>query len=161
MNILNNKRHIITLIICLALPFLITSIATLLTSSNEVYESFNSPAFAPPSIVFPIVWTILYILMGISSYIVHTNTTATDKQRKKALTVYIVQLILNAIWPIIFFNLELFLLAYFLILIMIVLVIWMIYLFNNISHISAYLQIPYLLWLGFASILNISIYFLN
>lgn len=161
MKIFNNKKHIITLIICLAIPFIITSIATLTVNSSEAYESYTTPSFAPPSIVFPIVWSILYILMGISSYIIYTSDTATIAQKKKALTIYIIQLLVNALWPIIFFNCSLFLPAYFLVLILITLAIWMIYLFNDISHIAAYLQIPYLLWLGFASILNLSIYLLN
>ena len=153
-------KKFIPLIIFLAIPFLVTSVATLNTSSGDSYASFNNPSFAPPAIVFPIVWTILYLLMGISSYIIYTSNATKDK-KTKALVVYGVQLILNAIWPFIFFGLEQFLLAYILILIMIILVTYMIYLFYDISKVSAYLQIPYLAWLGFASILNLSIFLMN
>ena len=154
-------KKFIQLIIFLAIPFLVTSIATLNTSAGDSYSSFNNPAFAPPAIVFPIVWTILYLLMGISSYLIYSTTTTNNAKKFKALTVYGVQLILNAIWPFIFFNLQMFLLAYILILIMIALVIYMIYLFYDISKVSAYLQLPYLIWLGFASILNLAIFMLN
>ena len=154
-------KKFIPLIIFLAIPFLVTSIATLNTSAGDSYSSFNNPSFAPPSIVFPIVWTILYLLMGVSSYLVYSNTTANKEKKIKALTVYGIQLILNAIWPFIFFNLQMFLFAYILILIMIILVIYMIYLFYDISKLAAYLQIPYLIWLGYASILNLAIFMLN
>ena len=154
-------KKFIPLIICLAIPFLVTSVATLSTSAGDSYSSFNTPSFAPPSIVFPIVWTVLYLLMGISSYLIYSNNIATKEKKNKALTIYGIQLVLNAIWPFIFFNLQMFLFAYILILVMILLVIYMIYLFYDISKIAAYLQIPYLAWLGFASILNLAIFILN
>lgn len=100
-----------------------------------------------PSFIFPIVWTILYILMGISSYII--------KKENGNLSTYYKQLILNFSWPLIFFNLNLKIFALIILITLIIQVIKMIKEFKKINKTAAYLQIPYLLWLFFATILNI------
>ncbi|MDO5556219.1 MAG: TspO/MBR family protein [Clostridia bacterium] len=120
----------------------------------------NKPFFAPPAILFPIVWTILYILMGISSYLVYTSS-ATKEDKKTSLTFYGVQLILNSLWTLLFFRFNLYLFSYIWILLIIVFLGITMYKFYKIKPLSAFLQIPYLLWLIFASILNFSIYILN
>ena len=117
------------------------------------YESLTLPSLAPPGITFPIVWTILYILMGISAYLI--------SQKDKVPTIYYIQLFVNALWSIIFFVFKLRLLAFFWIVLLIFLVVIMIYKFYKIDKTAAYLQIPYLLWIAFASYLNLSIYLLN
>jgi len=96
--------------------------------------------------------------MGISSYIIYTSN---DKNKKNALILYTIQLIVNSLWTFFFFNLGLLLFSFWWIILMIVLVILIIYSFYKINPIAAYLQIPYIIWLMFAAFLNYSIYLLN
>lgn len=148
-----------SLIVNILIPLIIGGLAGILTmNSMEVYKSFDKPALSPPSVLFPIVWTILYILMGISSYIVYESDS---DLKNKAITVYAVQLFFNFIWPFIFFNAEMYLLAFIWLVLLWVLVLWMITLFYKISPIAAYLQIPYILWLAFAAYLNLGVYLLQ
>lgn len=129
-----------------------------LTATSNNYSDLKLPSFAPPGIVFPIVWTILYTLMGISSYLIIQS----DSYKKNdALFIYGIQLIINLFWSIWFFTFRFYFLAFIWILLLIGFVVLMIKKFYEISKISAYLQIPYLLWIIFASILNLFVYFLN
>lgn len=152
------KLNIKSLVISIAIPLLLGAFVGLLTAGTMNYNELILPSFAPPAIVFPIVWTILYILMGISAYLIYEKKAY---YQKKALFIYKVQLIVNLLWSIIFFLLDLKVLAFIWILLLIVLVIFMIKEFYQISKPAAYLQIPYLLWIIFAAILNLSIIFLN
>ena len=102
-----------------------------------------------PGIIFPIVWSILYILMGISSYLVRDN--------KELMKIYALNLIVNYIWPILFFNLEFRVLSFFWIILLLGIVIYMTYAFYKENKLSGYLLIPYVLWLVFAAFLNLSI----
>lgn len=147
------------LIINIAIPLVFGFISNLLGDSST-FEMINKPHFAPPQIVFPIVWTILYILMGISAYMIYVSS-ASKNAKKQALTIYGIQLILNTVWTFFSFNLRWYLFSFWWIILIIVFVILMIYNFNRIKPIAAYLQIPYLLWLVFASILSYNIYLLN
>lgn len=126
--------------------------------SMNAYNELIKPPLTPPGILFPIVWTILFILMGVSLYIV-TETKYTDLT--KVYRIYIIQLIVNSLWTLLFFGLNLRLLSFFWILLLIALVVIMIIRFYRINKTAAYLQIPYLLWLIFASYLNLSLYLLN
>lgn len=146
------------LAISIAIPVISGFIIGLISSSYTNYTELNLPSFAPPSILFPIVWTILYTLMGISAYLI--NDTKSYKKRK-ALSIYKIQLIINLLWSIIFFVFNLKTLAFIWIILLIIAVISMIKSFYSISKLAGLLQIPYLLWLIFASILNLSILFLN
>ncbi|MCI1958915.1 MAG: tryptophan-rich sensory protein [Clostridia bacterium] len=119
------------------------------------YSSMVKPALAPPSIVFMIVWPILYILMGISAYIVD------EKGGKEQLRPFHIQLLLNFLWSPVFFTLKKCTLAVVIIILLVFCVIWMIKAFSKVSKKAAALQIPYLLWLIFATYLNISICILN
>lgn len=130
------------LILYIAIPLLLGGIVGFITSK----ESMNYNGIVDEW-VFPIVWSILYILMGISSYIVR-NT-------KKLMSIYKVNLVINLLWPIIFFTLNFKVFGFFGILLLILVVGYMMYKFYNKNKISAYLLIPYLLWLIFASILNL------
>ena len=151
--------NIKSLFINLAIPLVVGFSASLLTrNSMEIYSNTNQPSFAPPSILFPIVWTILYILMGISSYIISQSDS---DLKSKAIYIYASQLIVNFIWPLIFFNARMFLFAFFWLLLLLILVIYMIMTFRKINRVSAYIQVPYILWLIFASFLNFSVYLLN
>ena len=147
------KINIRKLLISIIIPIFLGSVVGFLTSGSNNYNDMIQPSFAPPGILFPIVWTILYILMGISSYIV--------SEKNGNLDIYVVQLIVNLRWSFLFFTFKWYLLSFLWILLLIVLVVIMIKDFYKIPKISSYLHIPYLLWIIFASILNFSIYVLN
>ncbi len=132
--------------------------ALITRNSMDTYKNLNLPKLAPPSILFPIVWTILFILMGISAYIIYESNS---DQKQSALTIYGIQLLVNFIWPILFFNLGLYLFSFIWIILLWLLIILMINSFKKISNVAAYLQIPYLLWVTFASYLNFMIYYNN
>lgn len=148
------KDLIISLCFSLGIGFL-SSILTM--NSMDIYKYLNKPRFSLPSIIFPIVWTVIYILLGISAYIIYKS----KKNNKKALIIYLLQLLFNFIWPISFFLLNYRLLALFIIIILLFLVIFMILEFYKVNYISAYLQIPYLFWVLFATYLNYGFYILN
>lgn len=142
------------LIIYILIPLILGSIVGLLTSGN--YNEIIMPKFTPPKILFPIVWSILYILMGISRYIINNK-----ENNHSAINTYRLQLIINLLWPFLFFNFKWFLFSFLWIILLITLVTIMILKFLKISKISGLLQIPYLLWLFFAAILNFAVYTLN
>lgn len=139
-------------IIKIILPLILGTIVGLLIKNNIDYNELIKPALAPPGFIFPIIWTILYILMGIS-YTLTNN--------KKITKVYYLQLIINFLWTIIFFKLKWYFLAIIWIIILDILVIWMIYLMIKEKKIAGYIQIPYLIWILFATYLTIFIYILN
>ena len=124
-------------------PVVLGAIVGIITASNSNMSSII------PSWVFPIVWTILYILMGISSYIIYEYSKTIPK-------IYIIQLIINLLWSFIFFKFKLFILAFIWILFLILLVIIMIKEFLSINKLAGYLQIPYLIWLFIALFLNLT-----
>lgn len=146
------------LFICIAIPLIVGAVSALLTRNQMMtFESLQKPVLSPPGWLFPVVWTILYILMGIASYFVLVS----KKPNQIALTVYIIQLIFNFFWSIIFFNFELYLFAFVWLVILWLLILTTTILFYQIEKISGYLMIPYLLWVTFAGYLNLSIYLLN
>ena len=153
MNI-KNKAH---LIIAIFIPLAVGVLSSLL-SGSMAYSAFNKPSFSPPSYLFPIVWTVLYILMGISSYIIYSSNSP---DKRKALTTYAIQLFFNFFLSLLFFGLSQYLLAFVWLILLIVLIVVMIYQFYQIQPVAAYLQIPYLLWCLFAAYLNFTIYMLN
>ena len=134
--------------------------AFLTRNSMDTYEKYNLPILSPPSNVFPIVWSILFVLMGISAYIIYTSD-ASKKDKSNSLFLYFLQLIINFLWSIIFFNLDLILIAFLWIILLWVVVLFMAISFYKIKPIAAYLQIPYIIWLSFAAYLNLGIYTLN
>lgn len=142
----------------LAIPLILGVIVGFLSRPTASYEALVKPFFAPPGFVFPIVWTILYLLMGISSYLIAQSN---NPRRYPALITYVEQLFVNLAWSPIFFTLNFRFLAFLWILFLIYLVVKMIVQFKRVSHRAAYLQIPYLLWLIFAALLNFSIVILN
>lgn len=154
---LNVKNLIISLIISVGTGML----AGFLTqNSMAVYEPFNKPPLSPPAWVFPVVWTILYILMGISAYRVY-EAEGDGEQKEKALSLYLFQLFFNFLWSIVFFNFQNYLLAFGILLILWVLILAMIINFKKVDPLAAWLQIPYLIWVSFAGYLNLAIYLLN
>ena len=149
------------LFICIAIPLLVGIVASALTSdSMEVFAELNKPSFAPPAWLFPVAWTVLYVLMGISSYLILTSN-APKEEIEEAIRIYGYQLAVNFLWPTFFFNLGWYLFSFFWLVLLWVLVLLMILKFKNISKLAAYLNIPYILWLTFAAILNFSIWILN
>lgn len=124
----------------------------------NIYKEIVKPKFSPPSIIFPIVWSILYILMSISLYLVLKSS---NTNQKSSLKIYIFQLLVNSTWTLIFFGFKNYLLGIIWIILLIVLVITMTMNFYYKNKISSLLQIPYLLWLFIALYLNFSIYLLN
>ena len=137
------KFNLKKLAIYIAIPLVLGAIVGLITSGES--SNYGGPV---PGWIFPVVWSILYILMGISSYLVSDN--------KNLLKIYYINLGVNLLWPIIFFSFGLKTLGFFWILLLIVIVGYMIYLFNKENKLSSYLLIPYILWLVFAAFLNLS-----
>ena len=131
--------------------------------TREGTDIFNAtitqPPLSPPSIVFPIVWGILYALMGISAARIYLS--APSPERSKGLNLYLTQLIVNFFWSLIFFNTQRFGFAFLWLLLLWVLVFWMILTFYKVDPLAAKLQIPYLLWLTFAAYLNLGVWYLN
>ena len=139
------------------IPIIIGGFVGLLISNFIDYNSLQKPPFAPPSILFPIMWSVLYFLMGISYGILES----TELVNSKINNIYYLQLFVNAMWSIIFFILKWRLFAFIWIVLLDILVIVMIVQFYKKNKLSGILQIPYLLWILFASYLNLSIYLLN
>ena len=139
------------------LPIIGGAIVGLITSGYMNYTDIVKPPLSPPGIVFPIVWTILYILMGISYFI----TTKDNESNKELDQIYLLQLLVNFLWPIIFFILRMYFTAFLWIILLIILVLVMIKELLKVNKVSGYLQIPYLIWLLFATYLNLGITLLN
>lgn len=146
------------LLLCLAIPLAVGILSALLTrNSMESFQLLNKPPLSPPGWLFPIVWMILYILMGFASYLILIS----EKPNKTALTVYGIQLVFNFFWPIFFFSLELCFFAFIWLILLWLLILKTISLFLEISKTAGYLMIPYLLWVTFAGYLNLTICLLN
>ena len=139
------------------IPLVLGGIVGFIISGSTDYNSLIQPELAPPAILFPIVWTILYFLMGLS-YAIITIYSDLDSDVK---TIYYSQLIVNLIWPIIFFVMKNRLLALIWIILLLILIIIMIVKFYKKNKVASLIQIPYLLWTIFATYLNFSIYLLN
>ena len=153
-----NKR---LLFICIAIPLIVGGISALLTrNSMEMFEMIAKPPFSPPGWLFPVVWTILYMLMGISSYIIWSSD-ASYEEIADAIRLYAYQLLVNFLWPTFFFNFQWYGFAFLWLLLLWVLVFSMIRTFASINKLAAYMNIPYLIWLTFAGYLNAGIWWLN
>ncbi len=159
--LVKRKINIKNLLISIGISLGTGILATVLTRGSMAVEmQFVQPPLSPPAWLFPVVWTILYILMGISAYIIYESNTSTD-EKEKSLSIYIFQLFFNFLWTIIFFDFKNYLLAFGILLVLWFLILAMIVNFNKISVLASRLQIPYLLWVTFAGYLNLAIYFLN
>ena len=152
------KPYVISVVIALG----VGGLSALITrNSMQAYQSINQPPLNPPMVVFPIVWSVLFTLMGISSAIVYTRKAEDKSEIYDALKVYGFQLAVNFFWSIIFFNMRAYLFAFIWLLFLWVLIIIMIVRFKRVSAAAAYLQILYLLWVTFAGYLNLMVYILN
>lgn len=139
-------------------PLFIGIIVGTIISGNINYIDLNKPILSPPSILFPIVWTILYLLMGISYFIFKNSSNKDDDLISY---VYYIQLFINACWSIVFFIFNWYLFSILWIILLDIFVILLIRLFSKNNKISAYLNIPYLIWILFATYLTLGVYILN
>lgn len=147
------------LIISITIPLFVGVVSSLLSlNSFSNFNVLDKPPLSPPGWLFPVVWTILYILMGISSYLIYEES---DVNSDCCLKVYLLSLFVNFLWSPVFFSLELRLFAFIIIVVLDLVVSYMIWCYYKVNKKAVYLQIPYLIWILFATYLNLSIYLLN
>ena len=158
---MKSLKYLPSLLVCLFIPLAIGGLSGFFTSSaiNTWYVTLNKPSFNPPNYLFAPVWTTLFTLMGISLFMIWSS--AKGYRRNNALLIFTIQIILNFIWSFLFFNYESPGLALIEIAMLWTSILLMIKYFGRISRIAAALQVPYLLWVSFASILNTAIWYLN
>ena len=154
-------NKIFKIILCITFTLSIGAISGIATASgiNNWYVKLNKPVFNPPNYLFGPVWTLLYILMGVSFYLILQSKNSILK--KRAITIFFIQLFLNFCWSFLFFKFQLVGIAFIEIIFIWVSIILMIVAFYKISKVASFLQIPYLLWVSFATVLNGSILILN
>lgn len=156
------KKEIRTYAISIAAALAVGGLSALVTSENmDIYSKIVKPPLAPPSVLFPIVWTLLYILMGIGAAIIFLQKEENPQVARNALITYGISLFLNFFWSIIYFNMQSFLFAFIWILLLWASILATILQYRKISPLAAALQVPYLLWVTFAAYLNLAIYLLN
>lgn len=155
------KISIGKLIIALAIPLIVGAVSAVLTAkAMNSYGTMNKPPLSPPAWLFPVAWTILYILMGMASFFVYESQVDT-RDKSAALTLYAIQLAMNFMWSIIFFNWSMYMIAFIWLVIMWIIVILCALRFFCIDRVAAYLLVPYIAWLTFAGYLNMGAYLLN
>ena len=152
------KPYVISVLIALITG---TLSAILTKGSMSLYEEIITPPIAPPSILFPIVWTVLYVLMGIGAAMIYTDKTAPEQKKEKALRVYALSLFVNFTWSLIFFTLRAFFFAFLWLVLLFALIVATILRYSKINKTAAYLKLPYLLWVAFAGYLTLARYLLN
>jgi translocator protein len=154
----NSLKFVVSILVCL----LAGGLGTIFTISSipTWYTHLNKPFFSPPNFIFAPVWTTLYILMGISLFLIWNRGTK-NKKIRSAINLFIIQLVLNAIWTPIFFGAHATLLAFVVIVAMWIYILKTILSFAKINKLASYLLYPYLAWVSFASILNFSVWVLN
>ncbi len=158
----DTKRKIITFVIAVALPLAIGGFSAFLTKDNmNIYEEINTPPLSPPSFLFPVVWTILYILMGISSAFIWFNRSEDKDTADKGLLYYAGSLFFNFVWSLIFFNFRAYFFAFVWLLMMLALIILTVINYKKVVPLAAYLKIPYILWTAFAGYLTFGVWILN
>ncbi len=156
-----NLRNILRLAIFIAIPLSVGFLAGFLTqNSREFYAALQKPPLAPPGAVFPIVWTILYTLIGIASYIIYRQGISKDYVRD-ALKYYAISLLLSFIWPLVFFRFKMLFGAFW-----VLLLLWLFTgiataKFYRIKHSAGLLMLPYWLWITYAGYLNLATWLLN
>ena len=148
------------LLLFLAIPLEVGGLAALVGGDMMQYQNLIQPPLSPPGWVFPIVWTILYLLMGYGSYRIYSSN-ADPKQKRNALILYGLQLFFNFLWPFVFFRMEAFLGAFVVLMILWCLIVATLWQFSKSDERAADLLIPYLLWVTFAGYLNLGVYLLN
>ena len=156
------KPYILPYSVAIAIPLTVGIASAAITrDSMDIYEKLKTPPLSPPAILFPIVWTILYILMGISSAIVYTKRNLNPEAEKKGLIYYAISLILNFSWSIVFFKFEAVFFALIILIALLYFIVNTILQYRRVDKVAAYLQILYALWVVFAGYLNTGIWMLN
>lgn len=150
---INEDDEMKRLLLYIFITIFIGGIPSISVATNNIYPSLVKPPLSPPGFLFPIVWSILFILMGISVYLVRDN--------KDLRTIYFIQLFINALWTPIFFGLNNYLFALIWLILLLITVLIMLYKFYKENKTSCFLNVPYLIWLLFALYLNAGIYILN
>ena len=149
------------LIVCLAIPLAVGGLAAALSASGmRAFAALEKPPLTPPAWVFPVVWTALYLMMGLASYLVSEAGGPRDAI-SAALTVYACQLALNFFWPLLFFRFALYLFAFFWLIALWLAVLAAFAFFHKLDKPAGKLLLPYLLWVTFAGYLNLGVYLLN
>ena len=149
------------LIIAIIIPLAVGGASALITrDAMEAFDTLSKPPLSPPGWLFPIVWTVLYILMGVASYLGYVSE-APRADKVLSLGLYGFQLFFNFFWSIIFFSLEKYLFAFVWLFALWLLILMTILAFRSVSKAAAWLMVPYLLWVSFAGYLNLAIYLLN
>lgn len=152
------KIRLLPFIIAVLIPLLVGIVSAMISSKGmAMYGTMSKPPLSPPAWVFPVAWTILYIMMGIASYFVFVSD-ADSKLKMMALLIYIIQLAMNFMWSIVFFNWKLYLVAFVWLIVMWGLVIICAFRFYGINKAAGYMMIPYIVWLTFAAYLNLGTY---
>ena len=155
---MKNKR--LQFLFCLALPLAVGLTASWVSGGSELYDKLILPPLSPPGWVFPVMWTILYLLMGYASYFIWTS--GMDKAVvNPALGAYLVQLFFNFLWPVVFFGLVRFAAALLVLVLLWIAIFITIRRFFPISPLAGKLLIPYLIWVSFAGYLNAGVLLLN
>lgn len=148
------------LLIAVLIPLAVGGLASWTVDAMMAFDTLEKPPLSPPAWVFPVVWTVLYTLMGIASYLVATaNAPRIDKDG--ALSVYALQLAFNFLWPILFFNLEMYRVALIWLIVLLILVIITAVRFYRVDETAGWLLVPYIVWLFIATYLNFGIVTLN
>lgn len=156
------KPYVLIFSVSIAIPLAVGILSSLFTRENMmIYGEISTPPLSPPAIVFPIVWSVLYILMGVSSGLVFLNRDKNPEAAAKGSRYYGASLVLNFGWSIIFFNLGSFFFAFIWLIALLYTIIKTIISYFKVSPLAAYLQIPYALWVCFAGYLNAAIWLLN
>ena len=156
------KQKLKTYAVAIGIPLFIGGLSALLTMKNmKIYEQVQTPPLSPPSWLFPAVWTVLYVLMGVSSALVWLDARVYPKEARSGLFTYAVSLVFNFFWSIVFFNLRAYLFAFIWLVVLLVLIIKTVFHYKKVSPPAAWLQIPYIIWVAFAGYLNLAIFILN
>ena len=158
---MNNKINYKTLAISILIPIAVGGLSALFTmGSMKDFEALRQPPLSPPSWLFPVVWTVLFILMGISLYLVLESPDSIDG-KEKAFKVYFLQLAFNFMWSIIFFNFGAYEIAFAWLIALLALIVVTTANFFKISTFAGVLMLPYIAWVAFAAYLNLAIAYLN
>ena len=156
------QYRVITYLVAIAIPLAVGISSALLTrDSMQIYGTLRTPPLSPPAVLFPIVWTTLYVLMGVSSARVWLRRHRDPKAADNGLSAYILSLAFNFVWSILFFNLRQFFFAFIWLLVLLYLILRTVLAYRKVAPTAALLQLPYLLWVTFAGYLNLGIFILN
>lgn len=149
------------LVLCIGIPLAVGGLSGWVTrGAMEDFQALNQPPLSPPGWLFPVVWTVLFVLMGIASYLV-VRSQGPEKLVKRALTFYGIQLGFNFLWSILFFNLGLYLVSFFWLVLLWCLILLTTLQFSALDRHTFWLMLPYLAWVAFAGYLNLGIFWLN